>query len=171
MLIDDIIIHISKNNDTKIVLLRIPEVIKWIFGDTSFITTDNKKSNYKTLEDMWGKGVLSLVRSTHLPPLNKQQTNTFGEYLCDEIYTLFKKDINVPEQKNKYRPDREINDAIIEVKTQTYYTSGTAGEKILGVPFKYCEIPRLYSKKLIILCIGGAEHKCIKDYGNLPGKS
>ena len=48
---DDINAYISNNTDTKILLLRIPEVIKWIFGDISFITTDNKKSNYKTLED------------------------------------------------------------------------------------------------------------------------
>ena len=35
---------------------------------------------------------------------------------------------------------------------------------------KLCKFCKLI-KKLIILCIGGAEQKCVKDYGNLPGKA
>jgi hypothetical protein len=58
---------------------------------------------------------------------------------------------------------------VIEVKTETYFTEGTAGEKILGVPFKYRKIPMLYSKPLQILCIGGAEKASREQYGNLPG--
>jgi hypothetical protein len=53
------------------------------------------------------------------------------------------------------------------VKTETYRTSGTAGEKILGVPFKYASVPRLYGKPMIIICLGGAEKACIEEYGNL----
>ena len=62
-----------------------------------------------------------------------------------------------------------MDDAIIEAKTQTFYTDGTAGEKILGCPFKYAEIPDLYEKPLKILCMGGAEKVCRERYGNLPG--
>ena len=65
--------------------------------------------------------------------------------------------------------DYEVDDALLEVKTQTYHTSGTAGEKILGSPFKYAEIPELYSKPLRIVCIGGAERICREQYGNLVG--
>lgn len=43
------------------------------------------------------------------------------------------------------------------------------GEKILGCPFKYAEIPDLYGKPLKILCMGGAEKVCSERYGNLPG--
>jgi hypothetical protein len=67
-------------------------------------------------------------------------------------------------------PDLETEDNIIEVKTQTFYTSGTAGEKILGSAFKYASIPVLYGKPLIILCIGGAEKICKEQYGNLGDK-
>lgn len=64
-------------------------------------------------------------------------------------------EVRKPEQKGGFIPDFETDDAIWEVKTQTYLTTGTAGEKILGVPFKYCEVPALYSKPLFIVCRGG----------------
>ena len=63
-----------------------------------------------------------------------------------------------------------VDDAILEVKTQTFYTSGTAGEKILGCPFKYSEVPDLWGKPLKIICLGGAEDICRRQYGNLPGE-
>jgi hypothetical protein len=58
----------------------------------------------------------------------------------------------------------------MEVKCGTYYTNGTAHEKILGCPFKYADIPILYSKPLKIVCIGGAEKICREQYGNLSGE-
>jgi hypothetical protein len=58
----------------------------------------------------------------------------------------------------------------VEVKTETYYTTGTAGEKILGCPFKYAEVPIWYGKPLRILCLGGAEKACREEYGNLGDK-
>ena len=56
-----------------------------------------------------------------------------------------------------FLPDFESDKFIIEVKTQTYFTSGTASEKIIGCPFKYADVPLLYNKPLKIICIGGAE--------------
>lgn len=101
--------------------------------------------------------------------LDKQWTNKFGEHLCEEIYMLLGKEVTKPIKKQNYQPDSEIEDAIIEAKAGTFYTRGTAGEKILGCPFKYAEIPDLYSKSLTILCMGGAEKLCREHYGNLPG--
>jgi hypothetical protein len=87
----------------------------------------------------------------------------------EEIYTLLGKVVSKPVKKENKQPDLETDDDILEAKTQTFYTSGTAGEKILGCPFKYAEIPDLYGKPLKILCIGGAEKVCRESYGNLPG--
>jgi hypothetical protein len=101
--------------------------------------------------------------------LDKQWTNKFGEHLCEEIYILNGKEISKPVKKEHYQPDYEVDDAIIEAKAGTFHTGGTAGEKILGCPFKYSEIPDLYSKPLKILCIGGAEKVCREQYGNLAG--
>ena len=101
--------------------------------------------------------------------MDKQWTNKFGEHICEEIYTLLGKQVSKPIKQKNYQPDLEVDTYIIEAKTQTYFTNGTAGEKILGSPFKYAEIPDLYGKPLIILCMGGAEKICRESYGNLPG--
>ena len=161
------------NKDKRIILLRIPEVIMWLFADLSFLpmiehknkTQDTKK--LKILEDKWGQSTLKIRRPDL--KLDKQWTKNFGEHISEEINYLLGKIVTKPIKKNHYVPDLEVDDAIIEVKTQTYKTTGTAGEKILGCPFKYAEIPRLYNKKLIIICIGGAEKACREEYGNLEG--
>jgi len=157
---------VSNNEDPRITLLRDKNVVQWMFGDLSFLG-DGKKKELKALEDIWGRKTMKLRRPDL--KLDKQWTNLFGEYICEEIYFLYGKDVSKPEKKNRLQPDKEIDDAIIEVKTETYYTEGTAGEKILGVPFKYSEVPTLYGKPLKILCIGGAEKACREQYGNLPG--
>jgi hypothetical protein len=164
---------ISKNDDARIVLLRQPSVVQWLFGDLSFLpeiekknkTTDN--GQYKLLEDKWGQDMMKMRRPDL--SMDKQWTNLFGEYICKEIYTLHGKNVSKPVKRDNKQPDWETEDAILEVKTQTFYTSGTAGEKILGCPFKYAEIPRLYGKPLKIICMGGAGKVCRESYGNLPG--
>lgn len=164
---------ISKIENPNIVLLRQKEVVQWLFGDTSFLpeiikknkTTDDKK--YKIEEDKWGQAMMRLRRPDL--KLDKQWTNKFGEHICEEIYALCGKVVSKPANKSHYQPDSEVDDAIIEAKAQTFYTDGTAGEKILGCPFKYAEIPDLYGKPLKILCMGGAEKVCRERYGNLPG--
>jgi hypothetical protein len=160
--------------DPRIVLLRNKGVIQWLFGDLSFLPPIEKKNKtadedkYKVLEDKWGQSVLKMRRPDL--KLEKQWTNKFGEHICEEIFILLGKTVSKPVKKNHYQPDSEVDDAIIEAKTETFFTRGTAGEKILGCPFKYAEIPALYSKPLKILCMGGAEKAAREQYGNLPGE-
>lgn len=166
--------YIASIDDDSIVLLREKTVIQWLFGNLTFLPPIEKKNKsadeikYKILEDKWGRNVLKIRRPDL--KLDKQWTNKFGEHIAEEIYTLCKKKVSKPTKKEHYQPDLEIDDAIIEAKTGTFYTSGTAGEKILGCPFKYAEIPDLYGKPLKILCMGGAEKVCRESYGNLPGE-
>ena len=156
----------------KGILLNQPTVVSWLRGDLSFLpefplknkTVDAKK--FKILEDEWGSTMLKLKK----PGNAKQWTGQLGEEVCEEVFKLMGKSIKKPVKKNHYQPDFETDEYIIEVKTETYYTEGTVGEKILGVPFKYAEIPELYQKPLRILCIGGAEKSCRKQYGILPGE-
>ena len=63
-------------------------------------------------------------------------------------------------------------DPDLAIEHISYLVDGarTAGEKILGSPFKYADIPQLYGKPLKILCMGGAEKVCRESYGNLPGE-
>jgi hypothetical protein len=164
---------ISTNTDKRIILLRNREVIMWLFGILSFLPPIEKKNKtsdeakYKVLEDKWGQNMLKTRRPDL--KLDKQWTNKFGEHLCEEIYILLGKEVSKPLKKEHYQPDSEVDDAIVEAKAGTFYTGGTAGEKILGCPFKYAEIPDLYSKPLKILCMGGAEKVCREQYGNLAG--
>jgi hypothetical protein len=171
--VDKLCEFIATNVDKRIVLLRKKEVIMWLLGDLSFLPPIEKKNKtsdeakYKVLEDKWGQDMLKTRRPDL--KLDKQWTNKFGEHLCEEIYILNGKEISKPVKKEHYQPDYEVDDAIIEAKAGTFHTGGTAGEKILGCPFKYSEIPDLYSKPLKILCIGGAEKVCREQYGNLAG--
>jgi len=146
-------------------LLDNSDVIKWIKGDTSFLPSGTilQKKKY---EDSWG---LSLLKSKKLTVKKKGQwTGPFGEELCEEVFQRLGKTIKSASIKNGLHPDFETDDYIIEVKTGTYFTSGTAHEKIPGVPFKYGDVPELYQKPLKIICIGGAE-KWAREHVLLPG--
>jgi hypothetical protein len=166
--------HIADFKDDRIVLLRKKEVIQWLFGDLTFLPEVEKKNKtadapkMKALEDKWGQDMLH-VRRPDLK-LDKQWTNKFGEHICEELFILSGKEVSKPAKMQNYQPDCQTADAILEAKAGTFYTAGTAGEKILGCPFKYAEIPDLYGKPLKIVCIGGAEKQCRDQYGNLPGE-
>ena len=174
MAISQFLQFISTVKNDKISLLRQKEVVQWLFGDLSFLPAIEKKNKsadeacYKIHEDKWGQTMLKKIRRPDLK-LDKQWTNKFGEHLCEEIYTLHGQTVSKPVKKEHFQPDLEVADAILEVKTGTFHTAGTAGEKILGCPFKYADIPILYGKPLKILCLGGAEKACRESYGNLPG--
>lgn len=165
--------YIASLSDDRIILLRRIDVIQWLFADLSFlpkISNKNKTQDtieYKKLEDEWGQTVMKIRRPDL--KLDKQWTNRFGEYLGEELCILQGHIINKPEKKDHMQPDLETTSAIIEIKAQTFYTTGTAAEKILGCPFKYAEIPNLYRKPLKILCLGGAEKICRDHFGILLG--
>jgi len=164
---------LSKIENLKVVLLRDREVVYWLFGDLSFLPAIEKKNKttdeakYKVLEDIWGRAKMKKCRPDL--KLDKQWTNLFGEIICKELNILLGKTVSKPVKKENLQPDWEVDDAIIEAKAGTYYTSGTVGEKILGCPYKYADVPDLYEKPLKILCMGGAEKVCRESYGCLPG--
>ena len=141
-------------------LLTNPQVIQWLKGDLSFLT--NKDS-----EDVWGRAVLKTFR----PDLDVNQlwSGKLGELIAQELLVKSGRKIVPHKSKEGLKPDFETSDAMWEVKTQTYFTTGTAGEKILGVPFKYRNVPILYGKPLKILCLAGAERECKDHYGVLEG--
>ncbi|AGV01365.1 hypothetical protein C8_16 [Cannes 8 virus] len=162
---------LEDNKDKRIFLLRQKEVLQWIFGDLSFLPPVEKKTikqytqKLKKHEDSWGRKKLR-DKKPHLK-LKGQWSGPFGEALCEEMFLLFGKNVERPQKKGGKMPDLETEDHILEVKTQTYMTSGTASQKILSVPFLYCEIPELYGKHLKVVCVGGAEKLCRESYGVL----
>jgi hypothetical protein len=162
-----------QTDQAQLVLVKEVEVIQWLYGDLSFLPEIEKKNKandtkrYKVLEDEWGQNMLEKRR----PDLKKhgQWTTKLGEHLTEELLILMGKTPTNPRKINGFAPDTEVVDAIWEAKAQTFNTTGTAGEKILGVPFKYADVPELYGKPLKILCMGCAEKLCREHYGNLEG--
>jgi hypothetical protein len=129
----------------------------------------------KDEEDEWCKQIMKGKRPDLVDPEKKQSKfGPLGEELCKEYYTLIGEDPFKPSKKEgkSYTLDLETLSTIIESKAGSYLTGGTAGEKIYGVPRKYMEVPRLYGKPLLIICIGGSEKfsrdKCLIGDCDIP---
>jgi len=69
-----------------------------------------------------------------------------------------------PKKREHKAPDLETDEFVVEVKTSNWTISGTAGEKVLGVPYKYATVPSLWGKPLIIVCVAYQEWEL--TYGN-----
>lgn len=150
-------------------MLTNEEIFSWVFEDLNFLRICDKK--LKDAEDRWGKNILKGYWPQYQDEKRKQWTNKFGEDLCKEYLKLIGKE-NIEMQKNKdgCRPDFLTKNEIWEVKTGTYFTSGTAHDKIASVPFIYGDALKRFDKSaLMILCIGGAEKYCREKLGIFPG--
>jgi len=164
----------ASHSDPRIRLLRRRDVLQWLFGDMSFLPPIERKNKtqdilaLKPLEDAWGQQVVREIRPDLR--LEKQWTNLFGEYLCQEIQVALGKNPFIPVTKEGFHPDVETEDQMVEAKAGTYFTTGTAHEKIAGVFFKYADVPTLYGKPLLIVCLGGAERLARDQYGLLAGQ-
>jgi hypothetical protein len=155
--------RISKcKNVEKYKLLKNYSVVQWLYGDHSFLMNHSYKD-----ESDWGQ---KLLISYYPNRCRQSWSHVIGEEVCKEIYMLRGKIIQPSSRRCKYLPDMETEDEVIEVKTQSYYNSGSISEKILGVPFKYIDVPVIYNKPLYIVCIGGAEKISREKYGNLGVK-
>ena len=97
------------------------------------------------------------VYFSHKKTLPTMWSAAFGEELVSEILRTRGAVVWKPCKKEGLQPDWETEDAIWEVKTRNWNTSGTAGEKVLGVIYKYAAVPRLYGKRLNIVCVGYQE--------------
>lgn len=142
-------------SDPRISLLRDKNIVKWIYGDLSFLPA--RKKEY---EDAWGRQFIT----------KKQWSGQLGEKISKEACILLYNNVRDPKLINKFKLDLEVDKYIFEVKTQTYLTNGSAAEKIPGVSFKYADVPFISGKILKVLCVAGAEEQSIK-YGLLPGPS
>ena len=145
--------------------------VEWSHGH-AYKNEDSTHKGYKTLtvvdkekEKEFGNRMIGQVNNT-------QFTTVLGEGLV--FAELFRQGKNPrrPLKKEGKIPDIETDDAIYEVKTRNWTTSGTAGEKVLGAPFKYAEVPRLYNKPLKIVLVAYQEYECcngssISIFGNI----
>lgn len=149
----------ESSHKDKIKLIRNKNVFSWLYGNIDFLKKfcyNNKISELKKAEDEWGKKIMENSKT--------MWSGVFGETVCKELLLLLDIESNKPLKKCGIKPDLETNEYIIEVKNGTYFTNGTAHEKILGVPYKYRNILEVYNKPLFIVCFGRAE-KYIKKLG------
>lgn len=143
-------------------LLDNKEVVRWCFegitNDTLKNTNDkNKLKPAKEVEKKWGNKVMGTTNA-------KQWTTKLCENLVEEaLLMLGRKNVRRTKQvksslrDKKYSPDLECDKYVYEVKGRSWCTTGTAGEKILGVPLKYGEVPILYNKSLRVVLVGYQE--------------
>ena len=69
-----------------------------------------------------------------------------------------------PKIKCGFCPDWETEACLFEVKSRSYTVTGTAGEKILGCPIKYIDVPKIYGKPLNIVLLGYQEYEADKNF-------
>jgi len=141
-----------------------PLFLKWIFQDDIFICRNKKKiEEFKKLEKSFG----NRMNRRYFEQVNdvKQWTTRLGENLVKYALRKLGHNVRKPRKINGFKPDWEDENYIYEVKTRSFSIDGTAGEKILGTPFKYAEIPKLYGKPLKIVLVGRQEKEAIDKFG------
>ena len=144
-------------------LLYNPLIQRWIKNETPFkelYIQSRKRRNGKrcnTLEKNWGNRIIKRY-------FNHKRTNQWSNILGEQIVLQLFKDSWRPKKKNGYLLDIETSDYIIEVKSRNYTTEGTAGEKILGVPYKYADVPKMFNKKLLIILVAYQEVEAVEKF-------
>jgi len=150
-------------------LLDDPEVVRWCYEgitDVTLANTNNKDklAVSKEIEKKWGNAVMGTSNQ-------KQWTTRLCENLVREaLVKLGRKNVRKTKQlksslrDKKYNPDLECDEFVYEVKGRSWCTTGTAGEKILGVPLKYGEVPTIYHKPLKIVLVGYQEYEARKSF-------
>jgi hypothetical protein len=132
-------------------------VIDWCFPESSFVKMLTPES-----EKRWGQAIIGYQTN--------QWTTKLGESLLEEALRLLGKEPVRVQQRQQGEngkhlvPDFETADALYECKARTYTTKGTAGEKILGTPWKYSDCYRLYGKPLYIMCMANQEAEADNDF-------
>lgn len=101
-------------------------------------------------EKQWGNSMIGQNS-------NGNWTTLLGEGLVHDVLMMRGENPRKPERRNGYEPDWETDDYIYEVKTRNWTTSGTAGEKVPAVMYKYSDIPKIYGKPLRIVCVAYQE--------------
>ena len=91
--------------------------------------------------------------------ITNQWTTKLGEHLVAETLLKFGENVRKPQKIEHFKPDLETDEYIIEIKTRNWTTLGTAGEKVLGVPLKYLDVPIHYDKPLLIILVGYQEYE------------
>lgn len=150
--------------NTELNLLENKKVIQWCYEGITNIslknTTNKDKLKYsKAEETKWGNSVIRANSG------NQWTTILCQEVVREALIILGRKNVHKVKtikssiRNKEYKPDLECDEYVYEVKGRSWCTTGTAGEKVLGVPLKYGELPNLYRKPLKIVLVGYQEYE------------
>ena len=144
--------------------LRNKHVKSWIRNGLYF---RNLKYKYdinkaKEIENNFGNHILRRYYDYNYNNCN--WSGILGECLVKSLLENSGNNVIRPRKNNNLLPDWETDDYIYEVKARKYTSTGSIGEKILGVPYKYADIPILYKKPLKIVLIGYQEYEAINKF-------
>lgn len=149
-------------------MLETKKIIQWCYeGITkeTLATSQNEKvlKPYQKEEKNWARSVIGGAGS-------QWTTKLCQDLVAEALEKLGRKNVRRTKKMKssvrdkKYDPDLECDEYVYEVKGRNWTTTGTAGEKILGVPLKYGEVPRLYKKPLQIILVGYQEYEARKAF-------
>jgi hypothetical protein len=154
--------HLIDRPSSRNILISNKEAVNYILTEGKSIFSEyNSKCNSKynskeklKQEDNWGNNINNGSFKTD----KNQWTTSFSETFVKEVISkLYNEQPQRALKLNNLQPDLETNNFIIEVKFQKYFSTGTAWEKVLGVPLKYSGYPNPKNKKFIIVCCGQIE--------------
>lgn len=141
-------------------IFNIPLVISWLNNGTYFNLLKKNKNN--KLEKEFGTNINK--KYFNYDKNTCQWTTCISENIVKLLLEKNGKKVRKPEKINNFQPDLETDDFVYEIKCRNYTTEGTIGEKILGVPYKYAEIPFLYKKPLRIITVAYQEVEAEKKF-------
>lgn len=125
-------------------------VLNWIYGHGLWARGGCQPALNK-LEKEWAHEILNSK--------TKMWSAVLGEQIVKDILEIDGDVVWRPQKLDRQRPDWETKEYLYEVKTRNWTTTGTAGEKILGVPYKYANVPEIYGKPLKIILVGYQEYE------------
>lgn len=129
-------------------------IIDWIRGTGKWKTIKKNKHCNRIEYDY--------ISQWYNLPESNQWTSSFGELLVKEILVYQNNTLSIQERTklpNGLVSDLETPNAVIEVKTRNYTTTGTAGEKIFSALWNYADVYTLTSKKVYIILVGYQEQE------------
>ncbi len=156
-------IHVTINLNKT--MIEHPKVLAWCHGERLEDEKDFMRNEYHRL---YPTGQIAT---------EKQWTNVIGHVLVEEALkargeTIIASELNASKgstqiqdlDKLTIKVDIMTNKANYEVKTRNYYTTGTAGEKILFSAIKYADLPALTNKPLYIVLVGYQEDEAVNKF-------
>ena len=148
-----------KNNKYK--YLGNLELINYFLGNMKFKDLlEEKAFGTKIYQDICK---IKSPRSNWSTKISEEFSRELLSYIFDTTITNCKNDSELHIRLDLQSNQQDFKN-FFEVKCRTYLTTGTAGEKILGTPKKYCKVYLKYKMPLYIILVGYQEKEAVDKF-------